>query len=431
MLDDVAEIDLRVWEVLPQISELFLERGWRFTDYVGNDPLCCPGRAAFLTGQRTLDHGIFQNFARNFDPRTTIATELRKSGYHTIYSGKYFNETEAIGDKSPAGWDHSLIFSGSYFRTPFWVDGQKRYAGGDDEDYTTDVLTRQALRWLRQAPEEQPLLLMLTPFAAHSGLDADGLSLGYWQPVPAPRHRGDRRCADIRHWSPPSYNEPDVSDKPAYIRGLLGAPFPGGWPLTLTCESLLSVDEMLGEVRAELARQGRTDVLFLLTADNGMGWGMNRWTDKRVPYAIPLPLFISWEERLGTEPLRVRTTVTNMDLAPTLCELAGCEMGPFRNGKPVSGISVVPVLEDPAAPIGRTYTIHEHHTDRGQPRWLAVRTTRESPLGRWLYVRYETGETELYDLEEDPWLLENRSGEPAVRDVEQKLEKLIDGPFRM
>ncbi|MFO1541264.1 MAG: sulfatase-like hydrolase/transferase [Chloroflexota bacterium] len=428
LLDDVARIDERVWERLPTIRRLFLRDGIRFSDYIGNDPLCCPGRAALLTGQRTRHHGVVRNFARNFDARTTFATELKRTGYHTIYSGKYFNETEAIRDKTPSGWAHSLLFSGSYFGTRYWRDGRSRWAGRERDDYTTDLLGRQALRWLRSAPAEKPVLLTIAPFAAHAGLDATGVSPGYYQPVPAPRHRGDRRCAGIRAWGPPSFNEADVSDKPAYIRAMWPVPFGGGWPLTLTCESLLSVDELLADLIDLLAREGREDVLFILTADNGMGWGMHRWTDKRVPYAIDLPLYLAWPSRFPDGAPRIRTTAVNMDIAPTLCDLAGCEMGPFRNRKPVSGTSLLPLLETPGSTLDRVAIPVEHWTSRGQPPWRGVRTTDASPLGRWLYVTYRTGEREMYDLARDPWLLENLAGRTAgdrtLERVERRLERL-------
>src|SRR5689334_13886516 len=72
IIDDLPQMDDRVWSRLPTISRMFLGNGVRFTDYVGNDPLCCPGRANALTGQFTDHTGVTYNNARLFDPRETI-----------------------------------------------------------------------------------------------------------------------------------------------------------------------------------------------------------------------------------------------------------------------------------------------------------------------------------------------------------------------
>jgi len=53
-------------------------------------------------------------------------------------------------------------------------------------------------------------------------------------------------------------------------------------------------------------------------------------------------------------------------------------------------------------------------------RFEAVRTTR------WLYARYPaTGESELYDLQRDPYELHSRQGDPKLRGVQEQLERLL------
>lgn len=421
IVDDIAEMDLRVWQRLPTIRRLFLDQGLRFTRYFGNDPLCCPGRAALLTGQRTSGHGVRSNDARAFDPRTTIATELDAVGYHTIYAGKYFNATERLADLAPPGWDHSLVYSGGYWNAPMWKDGQRIAGGSTEAAYTTDVIRRTMLPWVRTAPADAPLFLVFSPFAVHSGLDASGRSRGYEQPVPAPRHEDDPRCAGIAPWRPPGYSEADRSDKPAHVRRQPPSPYRTGWPLQRICETLLSVDGTLAAVEQELRAAGRTDVLYILTADNGMGFGVHGWVKKRSPYATAMPLLMHWRRGLGGKPRTIRSTVANIDVAPTLCELAGCVMGPFPDGDPVHGLSLVPLLVGDARRLPREVLIEEHHTRYSGPRWVGVRTTVGSPFGRWVWTQHETGEEELYDLRADPWRLENLAGDPASVEIRDAL----------
>ena len=110
LIDDMPGIDDRVLRRLPNIRTTFLEQGVRFTEFHGETPLCCPGRAGFLTGQHTHHHGVDKNTVRRFDPRMTIATQLDGAGYHTFHVGKYFNLYEAIAPRVPPGWDrfHAL-----------------------------------------------------------------------------------------------------------------------------------------------------------------------------------------------------------------------------------------------------------------------------------------------------------------------------------
>src|SRR3954466_14174804 len=93
MVDDLGVMDDRLLSVLPTINSTFLQHGVRFSDYIGNDPLCCPGRTSFLSGQFAHHTGVTVNDARLFDPRESLATELRGAGYQTFISGKYLNQT--------------------------------------------------------------------------------------------------------------------------------------------------------------------------------------------------------------------------------------------------------------------------------------------------------------------------------------------------
>ena len=428
LLDDMPLMDDRVWDRLPTIRRLFLEQGVRFSDYSGNDPLCCPGRANLLTGQWSHHHGVVRNDARLFDPRESIATELHDAGYWTGIFGKYFNQTARLRDKWPAGWDQSFIFGGNYWNYPAWANGRRVHYGAKDEDYSTTVIQRRALDALQAAPPDKPRFLWLAPFAIHGGLDQK--RVGSLQAQPAVEDIGSPLCAGIPDWSTPANLEFDMSDKPAYLRQL---PLIPSRPLVRACEALLSVDRLLAAVLAELAAEGRPAPMIILTADNGMAWGAHRWLLKHVPYATPLPLFIRWDALLGSAPAIVSTTVTNVDIAPTLCAMAGCRMGPYHNGYGVDGISLLPLLDDigranrlasatsrrslpdgitraadgtiAGLHLGREVIFTEHLSRieaHGMPPWRGLQTSDEAPIGRWIWTQYVTGETELYDISGGP-----------------------------
>ncbi|MFN8623635.1 MAG: sulfatase-like hydrolase/transferase [Chloroflexota bacterium] len=427
LIDDLSAMDDRLWERLPTIKRLFLDSGVRFTGYTGNDPLCCPGRANLLTGQWTIHHGVTHNDGRLFDPRESIATELHAAGYWTGIFGKYFNNTPHLRDKTPNGWDQSFIYSGGYWGFPAFRNGRKLHFGKAEHAYSTYAIGRNALAALNVAPGNKPRFIWLAPFATHAGIDRQGRNSSL--PVPPDRDIGAPACQGVQPWSTAANLETDMSDKPAFLRDRHVIREVN---LTSHCESLLAVDRMLANVLAKLQAQGRPEPMVILAADNGMAWGAHRWRPKMVPYATPIPLFIHWPALLGAAPATVPTTVTNVDIAPTLCAIAGCEMGPFPDGDPVDGISFLALLNDVAAVnggtpaaaatapatvarqpdgtitglrLGRWAVIEEQDSNLDGPvvpLWHGIRTTDEYPGGRWVYTVYSTGEQELYDLSGGP-----------------------------
>lgn len=122
MVDDLGYMpDDRVLERLPNIKDLFLDGGLRFTAYYSETPVCCPGRAGFLTGQHTRHHGVVRNDARLFDPSNTVATMLDDAGYRTsMMAAKYLNMADRLTDHTPPGWDHVVMRKTATRTTSTW-----------------------------------------------------------------------------------------------------------------------------------------------------------------------------------------------------------------------------------------------------------------------------------------------------------------------
>jgi arylsulfatase A-like enzyme len=426
-LDDLPAIDDRMLERLPVIRSMFLQRGTRFRNAFVDSPLCCPSRASLLTGLTSIHHGVIDNDARLFSPSMTVATQLRAEAYFTINVGKYLNRFEKVVAKKPPGWSRTAIGSGGYFNYRVWVNARSEHHDDDPNDYSTDVFANHSLAFLRAAPTDRPIFALLSPFAVHGvsrAAGTDGFS------VPAPRHRGDPRCAGIEPWDPPGYNEEDLSDKPQYVQDRPPLPY-DGYPLTTMCEALLSVDQWVGRVRRELKLQGRLeDTLFVLTADNGMAWGQHRIRGKNVPYANEVPLYVRWPAMLGDAPQTLSTPVLNIDLPVTLCDVGGCTLGPYPTGQAgPDGRSWLSILLAGRGKLGRNALFHSHPLDwylgTRIPGWYAVRTLGP-PYGRWLFVAYTNGEQELYDLEQDPWLLDSEAADPDTEDLRADLTELIE-----
>ncbi len=440
MVDDLPETGTVLLERLPAIRRLFLEEGVRFTGYHGNDPLCCPGRAAFLTGLTTDHHGVNRNDIRLLDTRVTIATELRALGYTTILTGKYMNGAADRPIGRIPGWTHYAITGNGYYGyEEVFPDGTRRPRGQAPADYQPDVAFGRALAFLRRAPARKPVFLWVNPFSPHAGNDPYGPQpWPRWiAPAIAPRFRTDARCADLPPWRTAAHTAGDAG-LPAY---LVAAPdrLRDGYDLVTACRSLLAVDAGIAALADELAAQGRLeDTLFVLTADNGMGWGAFGWYPKRVPFSTGMPLLVRWPAGRGTDAAVDRSALANVDLAPTLCQAAGCAIGPFPGGRSrADGTSFLALLLGTGRVVRQALYSTHRELRTGVPSWWSLRTTADHPAGRWHYTEYAGGERELYDLSGgscdawapgdpgDPCELVNRVADPTLAALVADLHVLL------
>ncbi|MEO7119200.1 MAG: sulfatase-like hydrolase/transferase [Candidatus Limnocylindrales bacterium] len=430
LVDDLGAIDDRVLDRLPEIKDTFVDHGTRFSDFYGETALCCPGRAGFLTGLHTHHHNVIRNDARLLDPSMTVATQLHSVGYRTILVGKYLNKYDLVAPAEPPGWDtfQALVpgdtsYAG-YYEYDLWIDGAAtpKHFGTSPQAYSTDVIANRTLNALRAAPLGQPIFAWVAPFAVHGPT------------IPAPRHRSDPRCSSIPLWAPASYNETDVSDKPAYVQA---EPLSNeaGFSLGRTCRTMLAIDDMVGDIKAELAASGRLDdTMFILTSDNGMNLGAHRLPAKSAPYATQIPFFVSWPRVLHRGPRRVEEMLSNIDVAPTLCEFAGCTMGPYPGGQPSpDGISFARILLEDVQTLGRDAILQSSpakNVKLSMPSWFGLRTTPQSVYAStrcaaaetggclWHYARYSDKARELYDDSNGPcWLWnDGQTGDPCELD---------------
>lgn len=397
--------------------------GWiRFPNAFVNTPLCCPSRASILTGRYSHHTGVRDNDdGARFDDSTTLATWLHDAGYTTGLVGKYLNRYPfGAGEPFvPPGWDTWVAKTNQSADTVYANyllargDRFERYGEAEDE-YATDVLGREAARFVREAPEGRPFFLLFAPSAPHEP----------W--IPAARHEG--ALAAFRIAEPASVAEADVSDKPGWVRRL---PLPTteqreAWieERRRALETLLAVDDAIREIDLALRDRGvMEDTVVFFLSDNGYAWGEHRWQSKSCPYAacVRVPFAV----RVPAERSRVDPSlVSNVDLAPTIAALARA-----TPGVPFDGLDVSPALLD-AVEIRRRGVLAEWvggfaGPDGPIPGWWSVRTAGA------VYTEYATGERELYDVggirgPADPNELDNRVDDPAYARLRARLAGLLD-----
>ena len=165
--------------------------------------------------------------------------------------------------------------------------------------------------------------------------------------APAPRPPPRERLPGVPVPRPPSFDEEDVSDKPAWVRDN-----PPLDPEQIAShedlyrkrlQSMLAVDDMIGRLVDALRKNGELDNTYIFfTSDNGFHMGQHRlttgkWTayeeDIRVPLIVRGP---------GVpEGRTLPHLVLNNDFAPTFADLAGAKTPYFVDGR-----SLVPLLTD-------------------------------------------------------------------------------------
>jgi arylsulfatase A-like enzyme len=445
LTDDMATGDTAS---MAAVQDLLVNRGTSFSRFHLSVPLCCPSRSTILRGQYAHDHGVFTNdppfggyrrFLGLGHEHSTVATWLHDAGYRTGLFGKYLNDYGQEGDRThvPPGWDEWCSPAGgdpySGFDYVMNENGSLVPYGGRPRDYATDVFSGKAEEFLRRASADGvPFFAYVATYAPHSPA------------TPAPRDEGTFRGAEAPR--PPSFDEAVVDDKPRYVRRrppLSPEEIDGIDDLyRRRQESLRAVDRMVARLLDALASAGRLDdtwVFFL--SDNGFHLGQHRLPPgKSTPYDedVRVPLIVRGPGVPADAVLP--HIVGNTDLAPTLAAIAGVAPPSFVDGRsllPLLGPAAPPeeswrrvfLLEHipeprkdltaaapggavpaesgssgpPDVPVAPPFA-HLPRTERPVPAFAGLRT------GRHTYVEYDTGERELYDMQSDPFQMENLAG---------------------
>jgi arylsulfatase A-like enzyme len=194
------------------------------------------------------------------------------------------------------------------------------------------------------------------------------------------------------------------ADKPRYIRDS-SATFDQGQRLRKKqLRSLMSVDDMVDAIFEKLESNDQIErTLAFLLADNGMLGSEQTWLKKRVPYehAIRIPFFV---RGAGFAPgTRSEKLVANIDVAPTDYRAAGIETPPTVDGR---------ALQDD---FKRGHILVQFFTEGKRiPTWALV-VTRSAKYTEYYEEAAAASFTENYDLNSDPWELNNREEPPAAK----------------
>ncbi|MGB9376937.1 MAG: sulfatase-like hydrolase/transferase [Mycobacteriales bacterium] len=376
--------------------------------------LCCPSRAATLTGQFDTHNRVGNNDAGHFlNEKETLPVWLQRAGYKSGLFGKYLNVYPfGRGLYTPAGWSEWQVpFSESLYKQYNWDlnnNGVKVHYGASGSAYEPDVLANKMVTFIqKQATANQPFFAMYTPSATHSPWQASPTRMGTYKYAPVT--------------PAPNFNYV-ANNQPGYLKRRM--------PLNaalmdsnrrLEWDAAASIDDDIKRIDAALQSSnvaGNTVVIFM--TDNGYSFGSHRWERKRCEFneCASIPMLVRYPGLAGGhDPTNI---VTNVDLAPTITELAGATPAIAQDG-----ISFVPLLLGTAtAPWRDSILLHWPGGDMkglsGKPDSIPQfwGVLGNSSSGLYKYVEIDTGERELYDEAADPYEMTNHAGDPAYAGVQ-------------
>jgi len=373
-------------------------RSIRFEKAFVTTPICTASRASIFTGLYERSHGY--TFTK--PPLSSALMDksypylLRRAGYHTGLVGKFGIKVQ--DGVVNAMFDRFRSTAYPYFKEE---DGEKRHL--------TDIHGDLALAFLRERPNDRPFCLSLSFWAPHAD---DGSTQQYFWP---------EACGELYRdvvIPPPPTSEPEFFEAlPDFLKSSLNR-VRWSWRFDTPekyqamvkgyYRMICGIDRVIGRLQEELVRQGiEHNTVIMFISDNGYFLGERGFAGKWLMHepSIRVPLII-YDPRLSPAPggRVIIEPALNLDLAPTLLEMAGVPVPEKMQGR-----SLVPLMRNPTRPF-RTEVFCEHLWNHPQiPRTEALRT------GGWKYIRYmdHPEYEELYDLTDDPDESRNLASDPG------------------
>jgi len=449
----------------PHIDRL-ARGGMRFDNAFVSNSICKPSRAVFLSGMHSHKNGVLTNSDSIAVDLETFPKLLRDEGYQTAMIGKWHLVTE------PQGFDYYEVL---YGQGPYYNPTLRSSKGDIEyEGHTTEIITNSTLNWLKKERDrDKPFMLIYNHKAPHrnwlpgpdhlndykdrdlpeppslfydySGLTTAAreqdmeigstLSWGWdlkfkhhpetGEPLPGWEQviRRNKLTQEQRQVIEEAYAEENeelrenisVMTEKDRLR----------WRYQRYVKDYLRVirglDDGVGRVMAYLERENLLDnTVVIYAGDQGFFLGENGWFDKRWIYeeSMRMPLIVHWPEGIEAESVNDQL-VQNLDLAPSILDLAGAEVPENMQGR-----SLVPLLKGEKPDEWREGLYYHYY--EGPPKVHKVAKHYGLRTDRYTLAHfYENDEWELFDLREDPEQLQSVYDDPEYAEVQARLRQQL------
>jgi len=407
----------------PNLDRL-ARQGLRFTNAFTQTGQCCPARYTIWTGRYAHSHGCRWNGVLEPLEETTIVELLHDAGYVTGSFGKH----HMINYPTKHGFDQVIdLRDYGRFITGFKIPNFKhhgQYLPGviidnspvgmthiNNDQHPSGYWTNNVLRFLRKNKDK--------PFFIHyafEGPHTPFISCKPWADLYDPK----------KITMPADFNYQSDS-MPAVIKHLrkrLEHMTESDHRKTLACyySLITQIDYNIGRVLDELEKLGLADrTIIVYTADHGEMASRRRcWTKPVSGYdaTIRIPLIVKVPHK--TPAGRTRDQLVGLiDLMPTLCELTGINIP-----EKVQGKSLVPLMLSKPKSWRKVIFSEVGYPGYSWGRCVTARTHTHK------YVHHENIPAnapleEFFDLQKDPWEMENQIDNPEYADIIDKLKNEI------
>lgn len=432
MVDDLGFSDIGCYgsEIETPNLDRLANNGLRFSQFY-NTAKCHSSRVSLLTGQYCVAAGDVA-----LSHAVTSAEVLRDGGYFTAMSGKWHLKKEPTDFGFDRYFGH-LSGACNFFKgdNTFRLNG-KPWKVPDSGFYTTVAKVDHALEFLAESRRtENPFYLYLAFNAPHAPLHAlprdyakyKGRYDAGWDKVRDARIVKQKKLGLL----PASLK---ASPRPPHIRAWDQlVPWQRDYEINrmVTLAAMIDrVDQEIGRLIQDLEKNKQLDNTFILfVSDNGAcpydrrkpllnveptdgstfladstGWAWARnspfrfYKQNQFEGGISTPGIVHWPAGLKPKPgAIVDTPVHLIDVLPTLADLSQStipDKHPTRDLRPVSGVSLRPILEN------KTFA-------RPEPIYLQFAKDFGLRDGDWKLVNFKGQEWELYNLAHDRTELNN------------------------
>ncbi|MDF1862260.1 MAG: sulfatase-like hydrolase/transferase [Verrucomicrobiales bacterium] len=390
----------------PHLDRLAAE-GVYFNRCFTPNPICTPSRACIFTGQDSWTNGVIFNGKAIREDSPVMPVLLANAGYETAFIGKWHNDGKpwtrgyTTGGRCWAGgkFDHFEMDV-----TPFGGEPKDRVTA---DRYSTTLFTDDAVEYLKKT-HAAPFCLVLAYTVAHDDFLAP------------PGYEGKYSPEAIL--LPPNFMaKPPFKQFNPTIRDERELPFPRVEKdiRAATAEYYAMIehmDENIGRMLSTLEeKEIDKETVVIFCSVKGLSMGSHGIIGKQTMYEEGLRTSLivrhpGLKAAAGGNSELVSTT----DILPTVCEAAGISIPEAVEGK-----SLLDHYQGKGE--GRERLFFSYHDPTRSTVTRAVRTKRHK-----LVQHLVTGERQLFDLAEDPIEMDNLTGKPEVKTIEDALTKDLE-----